>query len=373
MQDEAVLTAVDRQEPVIAELIEGIHAHPELAHEEVFASSTLTGLLESAGARVERGIAGMPTAFRAELDGGLPGAAVGVIAVYDAACAKRPDGSDAAVHSCGHGPQPAGVVGAALALAALRPQWAGRLVVIGAPADEIHSPGTRRLGSGKALAAAAGVFDDLDALLYPHPEFIDTVWRESLWMRRETAVVAGSRTLRAGTEVAPHRALEALQEVLTDYDPARVMVESALLDGDVEEGSGLTLTVRLLVFGASEDEARALADSLHARFPEAQWTSSAAIAAIRPDERVTASVLAAFRALGRDPETNPSPLPFATDFGNASLRAPAALVGVGRPGGWAFHTDEGAGQFASELGVAMARDIARVVALSVVRLGAAGV
>ncbi|WP_431220005.1 M20/M25/M40 family metallo-hydrolase [Leifsonia xyli] len=370
VRDDEVLEAVEQQLPAIGGLIDEIHAHPELAHEEFLSAAALCGVLEAAGARVESGIAGMPTAFRAEIDGGLPGAAVGVVAVYDAACAKRPDGTDAAVHSCGHGPQSAGVVGAALALAALRTRWAGRFVVVGAPADEIHSPGTRRLGSGKARLAASGAIDDLDALLYPHPEFIDTVWQQSLWMRRETAVVAGSRTLRSGTEVAPHRALDGLRELLAEYDPGRVMVESAFLDGDVEEGSGLTLTVRILVFDESEDGARALAASVHDRLPGAEWSSSAAIAAIRPDESVTATVLDAFRAFGRDPETNPTPLPFATDFGNATLRVPAALVGVGRPGGWGFHTDLGAEQFAGEAGRAMARDIARIVALSAVRLGA---
>ncbi len=369
--DTEVLNAVDRQAPTMATLIDELHGHPELAHDEVVAAATITGLLESAGATVTRGIAGMPTAFRAEITGGLPaGGSVGIVAVYDAACAKREDGTDDAVHSCGHGPQAAGVVGAALALASLRSLWAGRLVVIGAPADEIHSPGTRSLGSGKASAAAAGVFDDLDALLYPHPEFIDTVWQESLWMRRETAVVSGTRTLRSGTEVAPFLALDALRQVVAGFDPGRVMVESALLDGDVEEGSGLTLTVRILVFDESEDGAAALAETVRALFPAAVWTSSAAIAAIRPDPRVTARVLDAFRGMGREPETSPSPLPFATDFGNATRRAPGALVGVGRPGGWAFHTDAGADQFAGDAGRQMAADIARVMALSTVRLAA---
>ncbi|MCI0156465.1 M20/M25/M40 family metallo-hydrolase [Leifsonia shinshuensis] len=379
LSDDEVLKAVDRQAPTMAAVIDELHGNPELAHQEAFAAATITGLLEAAGATVVRGIAGMPTAFRAEIAGGLAagqgapveaGGAVGIIAVYDAACAKRPDGTDDAVHSCGHGPQSAGVVGAALALASIRSRWTGRMIVIGAPADEIHSPGTRSLGSGKARAAAAGVFDDLDALLYPHPEFIDTVWQESLWMRRETAVVSGSRTLRSGTEVAPFLALDALREVLAGFDPGRVMVESAVLDGDVEEGSGLTLTVRVLVFDESEDGAAVLAEAVRALFPTAVWTSGTAIAAIQPDERVTAGVLDAFRGMGREPDTNPSPLPFATDFGNATRRAPGALVGVGRSGGWGFHTDIGADQFAGDAGRRMAADIARVVALSTVRLAA---
>ena len=93
-----------------------------------------------------------------------------------------------AVHSCGHGPIAGAVVGAALALATLREQLAGELVVVGCPADEIHAPGTVERGGGKWLTAAAGVWDDVDAALYVHPEFIDTVWQASLWMRRDTFV-----------------------------------------------------------------------------------------------------------------------------------------------------------------------------------------
>jgi hypothetical protein len=40
------------------------------------------------------------------------------------------------------------------------------------------------------------------------------------------------------------------------------------------------------------------------------------------------------------------------------------LIGVGREGGWAFHTDEGAMQFASPDGEAAALTIAQVLALA---------
>jgi hypothetical protein len=46
---------------------------------------------------------------------------------------------------------------------------------------------------------------------------------------------------------------------------------------------------------------------------------------------------------------------------------PAALIGIGRPGGWSFHTDEGAEQFAQD-GEECALSIARVLALASTRL-----
>lgn len=64
------------------------------------------------------------------------------------------------------------------------------------------------------------------------------------------------------------------------------------------------------------------------------------------------------------------PLPFAADFGVVTRTLPAALVGVGRPGGWAFHTTEGYQQFASEAGLEAAVDTATVLALAAGRLTA---
>ena len=78
----------------------------------------------------------------------------------------------------------------------------------------------------------------------------------------------------------------------------------------------------------------------------------------------------AFRVLGRPFVADPAPLPFATDFGNVSRRVPAALIGVGRERGWAFHTDQGAEQFASDDGEAAGLTIARVLALAAARIGA---
>jgi metal-dependent amidase/aminoacylase/carboxypeptidase family protein len=90
---------------------------------------------------------------------------------------------------------------------------------------------------------------------------------------------------------------------------------------------------------------------------------------VRPDPELTAAVADAFRAIGRDFVTDPPRLPFATDFGNVSRRIPGALIGVGHEGGWAFHTDAGAEQFASPDGEAAGLTIARVLALAAARLG----
>ena len=367
--DPEIIAAVAAQHQTIADIAGFVHAHPELAHEEHRCAARLAGQLRDGGLAVEEGVAGLDTAFRAALAGGRAGRRVGIVALYDAVAAVREDGALEAVHSCGHGLIAGAVVGAALALASLREQWAGELVVVGCPADEIHAPGTVERGGGKWLTAAAGVWDDVDAVLYAHPEFIDTVWQASLWMRRDTFTVAGARSLRDDVAQAPFDAIEPLLRAAADLGRAAAMIERLVIDGDVEEGTGLVLTGSLLCFGEDEAGVERTALAMRSALPGATWEAGRLVPAIRPDAAVTAAVAGAFAAAGRGFEPDPPPLPFATDFGSISGRAPAALIGIGRPEGWAFHSDEGAAQFASPAGLDAARDMATVLALAAVRLG----
>jgi metal-dependent amidase/aminoacylase/carboxypeptidase family protein len=367
--DERFLAALAGQGAAMVAAVDFISSHPELAHDEVENCNYLADSLERAGYTVERGVAGMPTAFRAELRGAKPGRTVGVATVYDAVTTHRSDGRIEAVHSCGHGPMSGGILATALALAAIRDDLSGGFVVVGCPADEIHSSGTRTRGSGKAVTAAAGVWGDIDVALYAHPEFIDTVWTRSLWMRRESAVISGFRSLQSGVESAPMTALHELVHVADASDPGQLMVETAILDGDVEEGVGLTLTVRFLAFSETEDGLDEILAPAHARLADALWSTSSSIAAVRPDASVTALVADAFTAAGRTMVADPPSLPFATDFGNVSQLVPAALVGVGRPEGWGFHRDRGIEEFAGEDGKQLAESIGRVVGLAALRLG----
>jgi metal-dependent amidase/aminoacylase/carboxypeptidase family protein len=362
-----VLEAVARQEGLIREVIRFVNEHPELGHQEHECSRYLCETLASGGLEVERGVGGMTTAFRATLRGARPGQTVGFVCLYDAVAAVRPDGRTEPVHSCGHGPIAGAVTGAALALAELHGDLAGTVVVIGCPADEIHAPGTIARGGGKALTAEAGLWDGVDAALYAHPEFIDTVSLESRWMRRATATVAGQRSLESADQ-PPFGAAIAALETARAHVPDDVMLERLELDGDVEEGTGLMVKATFLLFADEEDGVERGVDAVRPALPDARWELGRLVEAVRPDDRVTAAVAGAFSAVGRDFVSDPPRLPFATDFGNISRRCPAALIGVGREGGWAFHTDEGAAEFASEAGAEAAMTIAQVLALAAVDL-----
>jgi metal-dependent amidase/aminoacylase/carboxypeptidase family protein len=361
--DADVLAAVEARRDDALDVTRFVHAHPELGHEEHECSRFLADRLEGAGYRVAREAGGMETAFRAVIDGSVPGRTVGLVCLYDAVAAVRPGGRIEAVHSCGHGPIAGGVTAAALALADRRASLAGRIVVVGCPADEIHAPNTAARGGGKALSVEAGLWEGVEAALYAHPEFIDTVSLRSRWMQRLSLLCSGTRSL-SGEPEPPLQASAALLAA----NERDVMVERLELDGDVEEGTGLALRADVLVFADSEAELEQRAGSVVGRLPGGEWTRGGVVQGVQPDPRVTGAVASAFEAAGRDFVPDPPPLPFATDFGNISRRVPSALIGVGRPGGWSFHTDEGEAEFASEAGADAAMIIARVLALSATRL-----
>jgi hypothetical protein len=152
-----------------------------------------------------------------------------------------------------------------------------------------------------------------------------------------------------------------------ELPPADAIVEHLTLDGDVEEAGGLSLRAHFLLRADEEAQLDEYAARLRDALPDATWQSDPVVCGLKPDDGVRTAVRDAVLALGREFVDDPAPLPFGTDFGNVTHRVPAALIGIGRPGGWAFHTDEGAAQFAED-GIDAALTMARVLALSVARL-----
>lgn len=131
-----------------------IHEHPELGSQEFEAVQRLTGLLEKHGFSVERGIAGLKTAFRATYTlNGTSTPTVAYLAEYDA----LPEMG----HACGHNLIGVMSVGAGIALSKIRTGLTGRIVVLGTPDEEG--------GGGKIQMVKQHVFDDIDAAMMIHP------------------------------------------------------------------------------------------------------------------------------------------------------------------------------------------------------------
>ncbi len=164
--------AIARLDAAAAELDkinDEIWAAAEVALEEYQSSAALAAYLERNGFKVERGVAGLPTAFVGTYGAGDP--VIGFLAEYDAlpelsqqaADAQRPVKEGAPGHGCGH--NIFGVASAAAAVAVKDVMAAhgirGAIKVFGCPAEETVE--------GKVFMARAGVFDGLSCCIQWHP------------------------------------------------------------------------------------------------------------------------------------------------------------------------------------------------------------
>jgi aminobenzoyl-glutamate utilization protein B len=163
------LAWVDAAMPELAKLNDEIWRAAEIAMKEYLSSEVLASYLERAGFKVEKGVAGLPTAFVGTYGSGQP--LIGFLAEYDAlpglsqdvATVKKPILEGAPGHGCGH--NIFGVASVASAVAAkdmmARHNIAGTLKVFGCPAEETVE--------GKVFMARAGVFDGLSLCIQWHP------------------------------------------------------------------------------------------------------------------------------------------------------------------------------------------------------------
>ncbi len=151
-----------RLEPALRALGRDLHRDPELGCREMHAVTRIAGELEEEGFRVETGIAGLSTAFRAEAGEGA--ATVAFLVEYDAIPGLG--------HASGHNLVVVAGCAAAIALARSLPRGAGRVAVVGAPAEETMG--------GKVVLAARGGYDGIDAALLAHPGMVDRVEVTSL-------------------------------------------------------------------------------------------------------------------------------------------------------------------------------------------------
>ena len=190
--------AVDELRDELLAASHAIHADPEIAFQEHRASARLADALKRGGFTVQRGVGGLETAFRAELAGTRSGPTVAILAEYDA----LPDVG----HGCGHNIIATSALGAGLALARCGNDFAGRIVVIGTPAEEG--------GGGKVILAQAGVFGDVDAAMMIHPSTRNLVLRGSLANSRLDLTFHG---IAAHAASSPDKGINALEAVIQTF------------------------------------------------------------------------------------------------------------------------------------------------------------
>jgi aminobenzoyl-glutamate utilization protein B len=210
----AAVGGVEARRKLAQVINDTVFSFGELAYQEFETSKYLTGLLEKNGFTVERGVAGLPTAWVARWGSGAPVIALG----SDIDCLpkasqkpgvayREPLVEGAPGHGEGHNSGQAVNIVAALAVKELmeREKLPGTLVLWPGVAEEL-------LG-GKAFMVRAGIFKGIDTVLFTHVgDNLATSWGQP----RGTGMVSVEYTFEgdsAHAAAAPWRGRNALRAV----------------------------------------------------------------------------------------------------------------------------------------------------------------
>ena len=165
----AIIASVEKHQANLIKISDEIWALAETAFEENQSSKILSDYAEQQGFTVERGVAGMPTAFVATYGSGKP--VISVLGEFDALPGlsqdtkptKSPISEGKPGHGCGHNLFGAGSLGAAVAIKELIENGTlkGTVKFFGTPSEEKYF--------GKIWMVNAGLWDDVDVNISWHP------------------------------------------------------------------------------------------------------------------------------------------------------------------------------------------------------------
>lgn len=165
-----VLDIINKKAEIFENVSDSLWEFAETKFNEVKSSELLWKVLEEEDFKVQKGVAGMDTAFIASYGTGKP--VIGILGEYDALdglsqkaglASKEPVKQGGSGHGCGHHALGAGSLAAAVAIkdCILKNNISGTIRYYGCPAEEG--------GSGKVYMVREGLFDDVDAVLAWHP------------------------------------------------------------------------------------------------------------------------------------------------------------------------------------------------------------
>ena len=166
---QAIINSVEKHKENLIKISDDIWALAETAFEEHQSAEILASYAEKQGMKVERGVAGIPTAFVATYGSGKP--VISVLGEFDALPGlsqkttpdKNPLKEGAAGHGCGHNMFGAASLGAAIAIKEQIEAGTikGTVKFFGTPSEEKYF--------GKIWMVEAGLWDDVDVNVSWHP------------------------------------------------------------------------------------------------------------------------------------------------------------------------------------------------------------
>ena len=357
--------SVESQKQQLTQLSLNIHDNPELGFEEEKASAWLTSYLEDSGFHVERGIAGLATAFRATYGQGSP--RIALLAEYDALPKIG--------HGCGHNIIGVSAVGAAVASKSVIDQLGGSVVVLGTPGEE-------GLG-GKIDMVKAKTFKEIDVAMIVHPNTRNMPTEEALACSSLEVEFFG-RPAHAASQ--PHRGINALDAMIlafTSINSLRQHIRGdARIHGIITDGGEAPNIVpahsaaAFLVRALDDDYLAELKDKVLNCFTGASVASGARLeyrwrdrtyAPMKSNMTLAGLFKQNLESLGRKVETcDPHFGLSSTDMGNVSQVVPSihATIAIAPPE-VLIHTPEFAAAAASQAGHKGLLDAAKAMAMTV--------
>ena len=164
-----IINSIEKHSDQLIAISDSIWAYAETAFDETNSSKLLSDYAESQGFTVEKGVAGMPTAFVATYGSGSP--VISVLGEFDAlpgisqkaSPVKEALNEGAAGHGCGHNLFGTASLGAAIAVKELieAGKIQGTVKFMGTPAEEKFF--------GKIWMVNEGVWSDVDVNVSWHP------------------------------------------------------------------------------------------------------------------------------------------------------------------------------------------------------------
>jgi amidohydrolase len=328
-----VRDTVDKKRSLLENIARYLYENPELGSEEYKAYKKLTGVLEDHGFEVEKGIYGMPTAFKASFKGGTEGPKVAVLAEYDALPGVG--------HGCGHNLIAASAVGAGIAASKVLSGLAGVVLVVGTPAEEGHGPSA----GSKVTMADHGFFDDIAGVIMLHPGSRWGVGGQALGIHQIEMIFRGQTSHAAAS---PEKGRNALNAATLTYVATHMLRQEARRDanlvihGIIPEG-GLASNIipdrAVCQFGVrSSDEkyleemvdkvVRCAEGAAHAIGVEVEITKRKLYSSKKINVPMVRTLWENYKELGvsvKDWKKSINAMPMAsTDFGDVSQRTPVA-------------------------------------------------
>lgn len=210
-EKQAVINDLDKNFSKYTDVAKEIWGYAELGFLEDKSVAALQNLLQQEGFKIEKGVAGMPTAFVATYGSGKP--VIGILAEYDALPGlsqqtlptKTPVVDGGSGHGCGHNLFGTASSASAIALKnwLVQSKRSGTVKLYGTPAEEG--------GAAKVYIARAGLLDDVDAVINWHPSSQNNASAQTCLAVKQGMFRFYGKSAHAAA--APHRGRSALDGV----------------------------------------------------------------------------------------------------------------------------------------------------------------